>query len=266
VEGVELFVRHAGATEGIWTIMSGRPLLDDRGAITGAVLAVRDITERKAVQEALTAAQEAERKRIARELHDSASQILCAVILEMEKIVGEMPINNADLRSRAFAQKERLVELADEVSSVAHRLHPAVLERVGLSEAMERICREFHTKGLQVEFSQRNISRTVSAGSALCVYRVTQEGLRNVLRHSRAKNATVTLVSDGSTLHLSIVDTGVGFDLETAAAKGRLGLVSIRERVRLAGGSVSIQSKPGQGSRIEVSIPVNRVALAAHRQ
>jgi signal transduction histidine kinase len=246
--------------------MSARPLVNEDGTVTGTVLAIRDISERKSIQEALMAAQEAERKRIARELHDSASQILCAVILEMEKIVGEMPVADVDLRSRAFAQKERLVELADEVSSVAHRLHPAVLERVGLSEAMERVCREFHTKGLQVEFSQRNISQAVSASSALCVYRVAQEALRNVLRHSRSKNATVTLVSDGSALHLSIIDTGVGFDLEAAAAKGRLGLVSIRERVRLAGGSLSIHSEPGRGARIDVSIPLERAALAAHRQ
>jgi PAS domain S-box-containing protein len=258
VDGLEVFVRHSSAAEGIWATVNGRPLKDENGAVAGAVLAIRDITERKSAQEALMAAQEAERKRIARELHDSASQILCAVILEMEKIVGEMPNSDAELRSRAVAQKEILVELADEVNSVAHRLHPAVLERVGLSEAMERVCREFQTKGLNVEFSQRNITPTVSASSALCVYRVAQEALRNVLRHARAKTATVTLTSDGSALHLSITDAGVGFDVEEAAAKGRLGLVSIRERVRLAGGTLAIHSRPGHGARIEVSIPVNR--------
>jgi PAS domain S-box-containing protein len=257
MDGLELFVRHSPGAEGLWAIVSARPLQDDNGEVTGAVLAIRDVTERKTAQEALMAAQEAERKRIARELHDSASQILCAVILEMEKIVGEMPSSDG-LRNRTVAQKDLLVELADEVSSVAHRLHPAVLERVGLSEAMERICREFHNKGLEVEFSQRNITRSVSASSALCVYRVAQEGLRNVLRHSRSKTATVNLTSDGSALHLSITDAGVGFDMEEAASKGRLGLVSIRERVRLAGGSLAIHSRPGHGSRIEVNIPEHR--------
>jgi signal transduction histidine kinase len=176
-----------------------------------------------------------------------------------------MPAADGELRNRTVAQKDLLVELADEVSSVAHRLHPAVLERVGLSEAMERVCREFQNRGLNVEFSQRNISRSVSASSALCVYRVAQEGLRNVMRHAHAKSATVTLTSDGSALHLSITDTGVGFDVEESAAKGRLGLVSIRERVRLAGGSLSIHSRPGHGARIEVSIPINRAAMAARQ-
>jgi PAS domain S-box-containing protein len=266
VDGVELFVRQPESTAGMWVMMSGRPLQDESGRVTGAVLAFRDITDRKSAQESLMAAQEAERKRIARELHDSASQILCAVILEMEKIVGEMPSADGELRNRTVAQKELLVELADEVSSVAHRLHPAVLERVGLSEAMERVCREFQSKGLHVEFSQRNISRAVSASSALCIYRVAQEALRNVLRHARAKSATVTLTSDGSALHLSIADAGVGFDIDEVASKGRLGLVSIRERVRLAGGALSIRSRPGQGARIEVSIPVTRAAAAASHQ
>jgi PAS domain S-box-containing protein len=264
VDGLEIFVRHTPGAAALWTTLSARPLKDESGDVTGGVLAIRDITERKSAQEALMAAQEAERKRIARELHDSASQMLCAVILEMEKIVGEMPNGDGGLRSRTAAQKELLVELADEVSSVAHRLHPAVLERVGLSEAMERICREFQAKGLHVEFSQRNVSRTISASSALCVYRVAQEALRNVLRHARTRSAAVSLTSDGTALHLSITDTGVGFDVEEAAAKGRLGLVSIRERVRLAGGMIAIHSRPGHGVRIELSIPIHRAALAAH--
>ena len=254
VDGVEVFVRAASA-EGVWTSMSARPLTDGGGRVTGAVLAIRDTTARKAAAEALVAAQEAERKRIARELHDSASQILCTVIMEMEKIVAEMP--PSDIRDRAGRQKELLADLAEEVSTLARTLHPAILERVGLAGAVRRLCCELTTKDLRVEFTHNNVSRGVAASSALCVYRVAQEALRNVRRHSQARSAEVTLIADGGLLHLSIVDSGIGFRMDQAAAKGHLGLTSIRERVRLAGGAVSIRSEPGRGTRIEAMVPLS---------
>jgi PAS domain S-box-containing protein len=254
VDGLEVFVRPPGASEGIWTTVTGRPLRDANGDIAGGVVVIRDTTALKFAQGALLAGQEAEGKRIARELHDSVAQDLCSLILEMAQLQRELP---SSLGERVDLQRRKLVDLSYELDSVCRQLHPSVLERIGLVQAVEQLCMDYtERKGLHTRFSNGETPAFLPAASALCVYRVVQEGLRNILRHAHARQAAVRLSAFHGGLHLSLEDDGIGFDPKTVDRKARLGLVSMQERVRLAGGSICVHSAPGQGTRIELRVPL----------
>jgi PAS domain S-box-containing protein len=257
VDGLEMFVKIPGAAEGIWTTITARPLQDGSGNLVGGVVVIRDTTALKFAQEALLAGQEAEGQRIARELHDSVCQNLCSLILDMAQLQRELPCSFGEIGDRINSQKEKLIGLAEEVDSVCRQLHPSVLERIGLNQAMEQLCLEINKrKGLQTRFSLGDTPASLSAASTLCLYRVAQESLRNIVRHAQAKHATVLLSATHGGLHLSIEDDGVGFDPKTVAGKARLGLVSMQERVRIVGGTLSIHSKPGHGTRIDLRVPL----------
>jgi signal transduction histidine kinase len=257
VDGLEIFVRAPQVPEGIWTTVTARPLRDANGNFAGGVVVIRDTTSLKFAQGALLAGQEAEGKRIARELHDSVSQDLCSLILDMAQLQTELPGSLANVCERINSQKEKLMKLSEDVYSVCRQLHPSVLERIGLHQAMEQLCREFtRQKGLHIRFLHGDSPASLPVASALCLYRVAQEALRNVVRHAQTKHVTVLLSATRGGLHLSIEDDGVGFDAKTGSGEARLGIVSMQERVRLAGGSLSIKSAPGHGTRIDLRVPL----------
>ena len=257
VDGLEIFVRVPHVPEGIWTTVTARPLQDGNGRSAGGVVVIRDTSALKLAQGALLAGQEAEGKRIARELHDSVSQDLCSLILDMAQLQAELPGSLGSFCERLNSQKKKLMDLSEEVYAVCRQLHPSVLERIGLNQAMEQLCREFtKRKGLHIRFSHGDPPASLPVASALCLYRVAQEGLRNIVRHAQANHAAVHLYTARGGLQLSIEDDGIGFDPETVDGKARLGLVSIRERVRLVGGSIAIHSEPGHGTRIDLRIPL----------
>jgi PAS domain S-box-containing protein len=257
VDGLEMFVRAPHVPEGIWTTVTARPLRDANGSFAGGVVVIHDTTAIKFAQGALLAGQEAEGKRIARELHDSVSQDLCCLILDMAQFQRELPGSLGKVSDRINSQKEKLMEVAEAVDSVCRQLHPSVLERIGLNQALAHLCTEFNNrKGLHIRFSHGEIPTALPAASALCLYRVAQEALRNIVRHANARYATVLISAAQGGLHLSIEDDGVGFDPKTVGAKARLGLVSMQERVRLVGGSLTIHSEPGNGTRIDLRVPL----------
>jgi PAS domain S-box-containing protein len=257
VDGLEMFVRAPHVPEGIWTTVTARPLRDANGSFAGGVVVIHDTTAIKFAQGALLAGQEAEGKRIARELHDSVSQDLCCLILDMAQFQRELPGSLGKVCDRINSQKEKLMEVAEAVDSVCRQLHPSVLERIGLNQALAHLCTEFNNrKGLHIRFSHGEIPTALPAASALCLYRVAQEALRNIVRHANARYATVLISAAQGGLHLSIEDDGVGFDPKTVGAKARLGLVSMQERVRLVGGSLTIHSEPGNGTRIDLRVPL----------
>jgi signal transduction histidine kinase len=257
VDGLEIFVRAPHIPEGIWTSVTARPFQDASGRLMGGVVVIRDTTALKFAQGALLAGQEAEGKRIARELHDSVAQDLCSLILDMALLQGEIPGSLANVHDRINSQKEMLMKLSDDVNSVCRQLHPSVLERIGLNQAMEHLCHEFsERRGIHARFLHGDTPDSLPVASALCLYRVTQEALRNIARHANTKHATVLLFAARGGLHLSIEDDGVGFDPKAVVSKGRLGLVSMQERVRLACGSLSIHSEPGHGTRIDLRVPL----------
>jgi PAS domain S-box-containing protein len=229
-----------------------------------------DITERKRAEQAahelsgrLISAQEEERARLAKELHDGLSQNLALLAVELE-LFGQRPTGALDEVSERMQEfSTRAKELSSEVHRLSHGLHPAKLEQLGLAAALGGFCRELEAGGLiSVKFSCYDVSRALPKDLALCLYRVTQEALQNVVKHSGARNATVELRKEANELQLRIADDGKGFDATAEPPAGTLGLVSMRSRVRLVGGNISWDSTPGQGTRVNVRAPVT-VGVAA---
>jgi two-component system CheB/CheR fusion protein len=204
----------------------------------------------------LLTAQEEERERLAGELHDDLNQRLAALAMQAAAL-EQSPDSATSVRDQIRGFRLTIEALSEEVRRLAHQLHPTVLEHFGLAKALDSYCEEFsRLKELRIRFRQRDVPEAVPQEVALCLYRIAQEALANVARHSGAKTASVVLAGAAGRIHLAVSDNGVGFDAD--AARPGLGLVSMRERIRLVGGTLSIKTRPGDGSRIEVSIPLAR--------
>jgi two-component system CheB/CheR fusion protein len=200
----------------------------------------------------LITAQEEERARLAGELHDDLNQRLTALALRAAKAEEQLRDSPGDLRDQISAFRITVEELSDDVRHLAQQLHPSVLQHFGLAKALGSYCEEFAAlKNLQIHYRQRNIPETIPPEISLCLYRVAQESLTNVANHSGAKIASVVLVGSADNIQLVVNDDGVGFDPDDAASQFGLGLVSMRERLRLVGGRLSIKARPRGGTRIE---------------
>jgi len=148
-------------------------------------------------------------------------------------------------------------ELSNEVHRLSHGLHPAKLEQLGLAAAIGGFCREVNAGRLiSVTFECRDVPRSLPHELALCLYRVTQEALQNVVKHSGAKNATVELRKEDDEIRLRVTEDGKGFDTTVGKTAGALGLVGMCERMRLVHGDISWESAPGQGTRVIVRAPI----------
>jgi signal transduction histidine kinase len=205
----------------------------------------------------LITAQEEERSRIARELHDDLSQRLALLQISLQQFKQSMP----DLPSPAQQHLQSIEDLAKEVSSdihsLSHELHPAKLETLGLVASLQGLCSEFSLQHeLTVRFTHSHTPDRIPKDVTLCLFRITQEALHNVVKHSGAAEATVELSGHTDEISLSIRDSGRGFDVNSVEGVSGLGLNSLRERVRLVRGQLSIESRPSQGTRIHVRIPL----------
>ena len=210
----------------------------------------------QALTASLFTAQEEERARLARELHDDLNQRLAVLALKAEAMIEQIPDSAADLRDMANALHGSLGRLSDDVRLIAHDLHPSILEHFGLAAALRSYCEEFSKReGVRVRFRQRDVPESIPGDAPLCLYRVAQECLRNIAKHSGAKAASVVLAGAAGAIHLAISDRGVGFNPEHTTTG--LGLVSVGERVRLVGGTLFVRGRPGQGMRVEVRIPLD---------
>jgi PAS domain S-box-containing protein len=271
-----------GATE-VWSgtgLSSYFPLKGEDGTVQFVSSVVQDITARKRAEEALRAsaaalreshektqdlagklivAQEEERRRLSREIHDGLNQQLAALSFEISKLRGGLPEDRERIREQLAVLQDRTAGVIDDARDMSYELHPSTLEYLGLAAALKSYCCEF---GKQEQIKARltivDVPESIPRDVALCLYRVAQEGLRNVARHSGAREVRVALVGTGEGIELSIVDAGQGFDTDKAARKnGGLGLVSMGERVRLLGGELVIESKPQAGTQLRVRIPVS---------
>ena len=228
-----------------------------------------DITERKQVEEAarevsgkLITAQEDERRRIARDLHDDLNQRLAMLSVETD-LLGRMD-NDPPAQALITEIATHVRDLSSEVHKLSYQLHPAKLYQLGLVAATRSFCQELSRQGdVTVEFAHEDISRNLNHTVALCLYRVVQEGLQNVIKHSGANRARVELRQREGELTLTVSDNGRGFDMAAIGRQAGLGLVSMRERVRLVFGQIRFHSAPGQGTRIEVTIPLTVGETAA---
>ncbi|HXJ57433.1 MAG TPA: two-component regulator propeller domain-containing protein [Verrucomicrobiae bacterium] len=219
---------------------------------------LQDAQEIRQLAGRLINAQEAERARLARELHDDFSQRLALLSVQLEMFGQRPPPEPKETATRMQELSARVKDISAEVHRMSHELHPAKLEQLGLVAAARSFCKEMAaTHQLDVSFDHRNVPSRVPAETALCLYRVLQEALQNVVKHSQAISARVTLTGDTAELHLTIVDDGEG--CRTLAEAGQrsagLGLASMQERVQLVNGRLTFRSSPGEGTRVQASVP-----------
>ncbi len=202
-------------------------------------------------------AQEVERARVASELHDDFSQRLAMLSLGLENAAEMVPESPTEANRQLHELMNSADELGADLHTLSHRLHSSTLEALGLTEGVAAFCKEFTAqRGIQVVFSHEDVPRFVPPDISLCLFRIVQEGLRNVQKHSGAANAQVRIETMNGTLHLSISDDGAGYDIKSGAGRQGLGLRSMRERVHLIGGRFEIHSKARKGTRIDVWAPL----------
>ena len=206
----------------------------------------------------LIAAQESERHRIARELHDNLGQKLSLLCIEIDGLAAQTGVLPAALAEGIASLSERARDIISDVHCLSHDLHPPKLELLGLSHAIAGLCHDLSSRcNLRIEFRQGMGSPCVSGDASLCLFRVTQEALQNVVKHSGARMALVHLAKARQNIRLHVADNGKGFADSSNSGVG-LGLRSMRERVQMAGGRIVIRSVPGQGTRVEVMLPTAR--------
>ena len=209
----------------------------------------------------LLTTQEEERKRLARELHDDVNQRMAMLANEVSMLEQGLPGSAETVRTQLRSLRESVEQLSDDLRRAAQQLHPSALEHFGLVAALESFCTDFSKLySIRLKFTHRGVPEAVPFEVSLCLYRVAQECLHNLAKHSQAKQATLSLRGTQESLVLSVIDKGQGFDPQATANRTGLGIIGMRERVRLVGGSVSIDSRPGKGTRVDVRVPLNRTA------
>ena len=200
-------------------------------------------------------AQEQERSRIGRELHDHISQMLGVLTIRLDQLRADeaTPSSVADVLGEL---RQSTTEITEDVHNLSHRLHSSALDYLGLVPAVQRLVSEFSTRhGIAIDFTHSSVPARLPSEVALCLFRVTEEGLTNVAKHSQATSARVRLSAADEGIHLVIEDTGTGFDPRILEQRAGLGFVSMRERLRVLGGTVRVQSAPSHGTSIDVRIP-----------
>ncbi len=212
-------------------------------------------------------AHEDERARLASELHDDFSQRLAVLSLGLETAAESVPGSSAEANRQLHELMNSAGEIGADLHTLSHRLHSSTLERLGLAAGVAAFCKEFTAQqGIQVVFSHEDVPRSVSPDVALCLFRIVQEGLRNVKKHSGAVHAQVQLKKLDGAIHLSISDNGRGFDTKEVGGGQGLGLWSMHERVRLVGGRFEIHSETQEGTRIDVWVPLKKKSDAARSE
>jgi PAS domain S-box-containing protein len=254
-----------------WILDTGAPRFRSDAAFEGYIGSCIDITDEKqakdellqnqrelqALTHKLLEAQETERRRIARELHDDLNQSLALLSVEMDLLGQKPPESAAQFSARMCELSAQVKQLSSSVHGMSHRLHPSHLEQLGLVAAVGGLCKGLaQVHGLSIDFTHDEMPVIIPEDTALCLYRIVQEGLGNVIKHSGARHADVELIGRANEIDLHIVDDGTGFHPGLANRDGGLGLVSMRERLRLVAGEIAIHSRPSDGTRIDVRIPL----------
>jgi PAS domain S-box-containing protein len=244
-----------------WMFDVAAPRVNRDGSFAGFIGSAADITDQKLAQEALEKvsgllieAQERERSRIARDLHDDICQRLALVSMELEQANR----NGVPLATKEHLERirQQCAEIAGDIQSLSHQLHSSKLQYLGLVAAVRGMCREFAKKHeVSIEFACDNVPRLPSDIS-LCLFRVAQEALHNAVKYSATTQFAVELSTGANEVRLEVKDTGAGFHVEEARRNGGLGLVSMQERVHLAHGRLNVESSPGKGTRIIAVVPI----------
>jgi len=247
-----------------WVMDIGVPRYDDSGHFAGYIGSAIDLTERKQIEEQnqhlvgrLITVQEEERARIARDLHDDVSQQLAGVAIMLSRLRRKVskPGSQLDVDGTVTSLEERASALAQAVRNISHELHPSMLQHAGLKAALQRHCADVADHHhLEAIFSAGDHLDALTPEASLCLYRVAQEAITNVVRHARARTIRVHLRATNEGIELRVADDGIGFPVSERSGIG-LGLRSIDERVRLNRGHVNVESRPGGGTSLLVTIP-----------
>jgi PAS domain S-box-containing protein len=235
------------------------------------VAMVEDITEKKAAQDKLRQSeanlqnlaghlilvQEEERHRIARDLHDDINQKLAMLQIDLERLEQQIPDSADQFRHGLHEQWMRVSEISSDVRTILQRLHPTKLQYVGLVATTKNLCRELSARHqVEIDFSSDNIPQEPPLEVSVCIFRVFQEALQNAIRHSGSRQFRVSLNGELDEIHLKVSDSGTGFDLNDAMDGKGLGLTSMRERLRLVDGRLSISSQPQHGTTVCARVPL----------
>jgi PAS domain S-box-containing protein len=248
-----------------WLFDQGVPKFDPDGGFAGYIVSAIDVTERKRAEELihdlagrLIVRQEVERQRIARELHDDIGQGIALLKVEIDLMATG--VDSEQTRTQLYKLSSRVGEIASDVHDVSYELHPSRLRAIGLVSALQSLCRDTSAqRNVRVTFTQGIIPPSVDADVSLCLYRIAQESLHNIVRHSHARDAHVTITCDDGFVSLQIADSGIGFDPRHVVHAG-LGLHSMRERVAILNGQLTIDAAQGSGTQIMVRIPLGSPA------
>lgn len=241
-----------------WISARWRVFADEAGKPSRAIGVNIDVTERKQAEEALLGmnrrlidAQEQERARIGRELHDDVNQRLAMLTIEMDQLQE----NPSELQSRVQDLRRQVTEISDDVQALSHELHSSKLEYLGVVAGMKSWCKEFaERQKMEVNFTAE-VHSPLPFEIGLCLFRVLQEALHNAFKHSGIRKIEVQMAEHTSEIHLVIGDSGNGFDVGKIKHGKGLGLTSMQERVRLVNGTITIQSQPMRGTIIQVRVP-----------
>ena len=261
VDGNEVKIRRKDGQ--IRTMLGSSELIDFGGEACGLSV-FTDITDRKQAEEALASvsrrlieAQEQERTRIARELHDDINQRIAMLGVDLDRLQQGASGSDLEMGGRIKAIQKRLIDIGIEVQTISHRLHSSKLEYLGLTVACRSFCREVAERHkVSVGFAAEDIPSGLPQDVSLCLFRVLQESLNNAIKYSGVQNFDVQLHGTADEIQLTVRDRGIGFDVDTVMNGQGLGLISIRERAALVKGTVSIMSKPMEGTEIRVRVPL----------
>ena len=254
---------------------------DDHGRPVLTVGTAQDVTERREMEAALVKSEETlrhqhhelreltarlmraseeERARLALELHDDLNQRLAALGLDLGRAQREFASESPEFAGRFDALQEQVGRLSDDVRNLAYRLHPSVLDYLGLEAALESECTQFSDReGIPAEFSADNVPSEIPHDVALCLYRIAQESLRNIARHAESEHAGVTLAGHAGGIRLRVVDSGQGFSSNPATRSPGLGIIGMQERARMINGELKVESVAGRGTVVEVWVPPDEV-------
>ncbi len=277
---MEYRVRHADGGYR-WLMATGVPKYGADGSFAGYIGCDVDITERRIAEDRtresrvaleqshreiqhlagrLIEAQDTERARIARDLHDDVSQQLAGVSIAFSGLKQQLSEYGVpeELQQELVDLQQQTLTLARNIRQLSHDLHPTVLRHLGLERALTSYCGELQrSHGVVLRCHADGDFASVAPEAGLCLYRIAQEALRNVVAHAGASRAEVRLCRRDDNAELTITDDGRGFDVHDPERHNGLGLVSITERAKLSGGSISIETGLNQGTRVQAVIPVN---------
>ena len=261
--------RHDG--EYRWVLDLGVPRFQQDGSFAGYIGSCMDVTDRKLAEESLAdmsrkliEAQEQERTWIARELHDDVNQRLTLALVNLERLRRDSPPSAPATTQRMTEIMEQLSSLASDVQALSHHLHSSKLEYLGLATAAASFCRELsEERVVEIEFQSEGVPKQLPREIALCLFRVLQESLQNGVKHSGSKHFEVRLRGTPNELELTVRDSGVGFDPDEATRGRGLGLTSMKERLKLVRGKLSVDSHLARGTVIRATVPLSRAATKA---